>query len=108
MHQFSFDVCTAHPSKPDRLTAGYVGSRSRKFLLGTGTVNLNQLGPDQARLGQSLFDLVDNPFYNKGGVGVIAAAQLQRAQLLRPFPQFGTVGLTFGDFNHARYDSLTV
>src|SRR5207244_9527649 len=80
----------------------------RKFLLGTGTVNINQLTPDQAKLGQSLFDLVDNPFFNKGGAGVIAAAQVQRAQSIRPFVEFGTVGLTFGDFNHARYDSMVI
>ncbi|MCC6585797.1 MAG: TonB-dependent receptor [Bryobacterales bacterium] len=107
MHQFSFDVQRILPGQLV-LTAGYVGSRSRKFLLGTGSVNINQLTADQARLGQSLFDLVDNPYYNKGGVGIIAPAQLQRAQLLRPFPQFGAVGLTFGDYNHARYDSLAV
>lgn len=107
MHQFSFDVQRILPGNIV-LTAGYVGSRSHNFLLGTGTVNINQLTADQSKLGQSLFDLVDNPFYNKGGVGVIAAPQVQRAQLLRPYPQFGAVGLTFGDFNHARYDSLAV
>ncbi len=107
MHQFSFDVQRILP-KQIVLTAGYVGSRSRKFLLGTGTLNINQLTADQARLGQTLFDLVPNPFFNNGGTGVVAAAQLQRAQLLRPHPQFGTVGLTFGDFNHARYDSFVI
>jgi hypothetical protein len=107
MQQFSFDVQRILPGSIV-LTVGYVGSRSSKFLLGSGTVNINQLTADQAKLGQTLFDLVANPFAGRGGTGIIAAAQIQRAQTLRPFPTFGTVGLTFGDFNHARYDSMVV
>jgi hypothetical protein len=106
-HQFSFDVQRVLPAQIV-LTAGYVGSRSEHFLLGVGTVNLNQLTPQQMSLGSALFTTVDNPFFGKGGTGIIAPARITQAQLLAPYPEFGGVGMTFGDFNHARYDSLAI
>ena len=107
VHQFSVDVQRVVPGQIV-ITAGYIGSRSERFLLGTGTVNLDQLTPEQMGLGNALFNLVNNPFYQKGGAGTVAAATITQAQLLKPYPQFTSVGLTFGDFNHARYDSFAL
>src|SRR5262249_44892236 len=54
-----------------------------------------------------LNDKVANPFYQHGGTGVISGATVTRAQLLMPYPEFGTVSAGT-DYNHASYDSLVV
>ena len=108
VQQFSFDVQRQLPGGI-ALAVGYVGSRTRNLILGTGAYNLNQLPPQYLSLGSGLNEQVANPFFGKpGAIGVISAQRFTRAQALRPFPQFGAVSLSFDDFNHARYDSLAV
>src|SRR6185369_7275620 len=89
VQQFSFDVQRQIGSIT--VAAGYVGSRTANLIIGTGTVNYNQLNPSNFSQGAALLQSVDNPFFGKGGIGVIAAAKVQRQQLLRPYPQFGSV-----------------
>ena len=48
-----------------------------------------------------------NPFYQRGGTGVLAGATVNASQLLLPFPQFTTVTESLSNgFN--RYNALTV
>ena len=106
VQQFSFDIQRQIGSVT--VAAGYVGSRTANLIIGTGTVNYNQLLPSNFSQGSSLLLPVDNPFFGKGGTGVIAPAKVQRQQLLRPFPQFSSVSATLGDDNHAKYDSFVL
>jgi len=105
VQQFSFDIQRQVGSIT--FAAGYVGSRTANLIIGTGTVNYNQLLPSNFSQGSALLQSVDNPFFGKG-TGVIAPAKIQRQQLLRPFPQFSSVSATLGDDNHAKYDSFVL
>ncbi|MBS1823963.1 MAG: TonB-dependent receptor [Acidobacteria bacterium] len=53
--------------------------------------NMNQLPVDQLSLGTGLQQRVNNPFVGIISSGPLAAAQVTRAQLLRPFPHYLTI-----------------
>lgn len=110
VHQFSIDVQRQLPLGM-ALTAAYIASRSSHLGPGgtqEGPLNINQLPPDKLSLGAALLSPVTNPFFGKGGTGVIGSATVPQNQLLRPFPEFGAVTLYQSDFNHARYDSMVI
>jgi hypothetical protein len=107
VQQFSLDIQRELPGNL-AVMLGYVGSRSSRVHVGMGAININQLEPRHLPLGAQLLQQVDNPFFGKGGTGVIAAPRVTRAQLLRPFPQFGAVNLLMSDDNTAKYDSLVL
>lgn len=107
IHQYSFDIQRQLPGGVAVL-AGYVGTLSRHLVLGTGSVNINQLAPEFYSLGGALNQSVENPFYVPGGPGFIGARTMTRSQLLRPFPHFAAVNLINCDCNRARYDSLVI
>ncbi|MEZ5356471.1 MAG: TonB-dependent receptor [Bryobacteraceae bacterium] len=106
VHQYSFDI--QREVKGLTLLAGYVGTTSRNMVLGTGTININQLDPSNFSIGRPLLDRVPNLYYSAGGPGLIGATSITRAQSLMPFPQFDRVNLTFSDQNKGRYDSLVL
>lgn len=70
------------------LEVGYVGTRGRQLPV---EVMLNQLDPQYMALGSQLNQLVSNPFYGVVERGIHLSPQISRAQLLRPFPQFGAL-----------------
>lgn len=107
VHQYSLDVQRELPFGVG-LLIGYVGTLSRNVNIGTGNININQLDPRLFSEGTRLFDLVENPYFGRGGAGVIAGRTVARNQLLRPFPQFGAVNLQMSSNNRARYDSLVM
>lgn len=107
VHQFSFDL-QRELAGGFVLSAGYVGSRTSHLVLGTASININMLSPAYFQLGSALNDRVANPFFGKGGSGLVGAAMIARQQLLRPFAAFGEVNLLFSDQNKARYDSMVV
>jgi hypothetical protein len=72
-----------------------------------GLININQVAPQYYALGSALLDKAANPFYGSGGTGLIGGATVARAQLLKPYPEFGNVQAGT-DFNHALYDSIVV
>lgn len=72
------------------LDTAYVGSKGTH--LQVGTQELNQLPDQYLALGQGLFEQVKNPFYGLITTGTLSAQTVQRGQLLRPFPQFTSVG----------------
>jgi hypothetical protein len=73
----------------------YVGARGDKLGLGGSNdtaVNINQLDPKYLALGAALNQTVANPFFgNPNAGGYATQATLSRAQLLRPYPQFGNI-----------------
>ncbi len=58
-----------------------------------GTININQVDPRHLALGTALNDQVPNPFFGlPAGQGFnVTSPTVARAQLLRPFPQFGNI-----------------
>ena len=105
VQQFSFDV-QREVGAGIVMSAGYVGSRTSHLVLGTATRNMNQLYPQLLSMGPALLTKVNNPFYGNGGTGVIGASTVSLAQLMLPFPEFGSLGVMFSDANKARYDSF--
>ncbi len=71
----------------------YVGARGLKLNESSGgDYNLNQLRADQIAAGNSLLDRVPNPFYNViSPVFNLGNSTIRKADLLRAFPQFGSV-----------------
>lgn len=89
-------------------SVGYSGSRTSNLTWTTAALNINQLDPRYFSLGSALTAAVANPYYGKGGTGVIGGATVARNQLLRPFPQFASVNFTNSDRNSAQYDSMAL
>ncbi|MBL8179335.1 MAG: TonB-dependent receptor [Bryobacterales bacterium] len=80
-------------SKGMVMEVGYTGSQGRKLLFGTGQ-QANQLHPSQFALGAQLDQAVPNPFFGVITTGVLSGATVPRQRLLRPFPQFTSVGVS--------------
>jgi trimeric autotransporter adhesin len=105
VQQYSFDVQRELPFGV-ALEVGYVGSHSTHLTQATANININALNPSLLSQGSALTATVANPFFNKGGAGVIGSATLSQVQLLLPYPTFSTINLQYNDSSHARYDSL--
>ena len=91
------------------LEAAFVGNRGRQLSRGgEGGFSLNQVNPSFLSLGNQLNQLVDNPFFGNGGSGVVANRQVSRAQLLRPYPQYGAIYPLFSQGATSDYNALQV
>jgi hypothetical protein len=96
VQQYSFDV---QRELPGRLVAllGYTGTHGDDMSYGGEFpggvyVNRNQLPASALSLDYALFDEVPNPFFGIPEAGDFSQTEtISRAQLLRPFPQFGGV-----------------
>jgi hypothetical protein len=109
VYQYSFDIQRELPYNI-ALELGYIGSESRHLqtsATGTGAMNMNQVPSAYMALGSQLNNKVSNPFYGHGGTGVIGAPTIAQAQLLRPFPEFGNLGILTNP-GKARYDSFII
>ena len=107
VQQYSFDIQRELPFGV-AMEVGYVGSHSTHLTQATANININALNPALLSQGSALTATVANPFFNKGGAGVIGAATVSQVQLLLPYPTFSTINLQYNDSSHARYDSLVV
>ena len=89
------------------ISAGTLNSHSL-HLLQSG-VNIDQLNPANYALGvAALSQTVPNPFYGNGGVGTLATANVSRAQLLLPYPQYTSVSQSNADSASSIYYSFYV
>ena len=90
------------------VSAGYLGSRSDRLGL-LGNVNINQLDPRYFDLGPSLQEEVPNPFFGNSVFGNLSETEtISRAQLSRPYPQFGGLyAAQMGD-GKRRYHSVVL
>ena len=70
-----------------------------------GPLPYDQLPDQYLAMGDALRTQVPNPFYGLVATGTLAAATVQRAQLLRPFPQFTGVS-TINSYGNSIYHSL--
>jgi hypothetical protein len=108
IEQFSFDVQRELPHNI-AVSAAYVGSRSYHLMLGTPSLNINQLNPNYFSMGAAaLSQAMPNPYYVPGGPGIIGNKTVSEAQLLRPFPAFGNINIMGSDQNKAQYDSFVL
>ena len=109
VQQFSVGVERQLPGQI-ALEAEYIGTRSVHLSpspTGSNAINVNQLDPANFSLGASLNDQVPNPNYLLSGPGILGQPTISRAQALRPFPQFTSVGL-FVSSSHADYNAFLV
>lgn len=89
------------------IDATYVGNHGVQLIEnGEATVNLNQLTPQQVSQGASLLTQVPNPFYGLITVGTLASKTVPEYYLLRPFPQFTSVGPIFQVGGNSSYNAL--
>jgi hypothetical protein len=85
MQQWNFNIQRELPGRI-AMEASYTGSKGTKLTdLGW---NMNQLTVDNLALGTQLQQRVANPFAGIVSSGPLAAAQVTRAQLLRPYPHY--------------------
>jgi outer membrane receptor protein involved in Fe transport len=82
------------------LEAGYAGNRGLKLLQDR---ELNQLPDSALGLGDALRQTVPNPFAGQIRTGALAAPNITRAQLLRPFPHFLSVVSANAAFASSNY-----
>jgi hypothetical protein len=68
----------------------------------------NQLPDEDLKLATELQALVDNPFYGQISAGPLSSAQVSRAQLLRPFPQFTGVSAVNSTRGASTYHAFEV
>ncbi len=91
------------------LEAAYVGTRGFHLSRnGESGLTLNQLRPEDMSLGSRLNELVDNPFYEAVGRGVLVGPKMSRAQLLRPYPQFTDIVPLYSSGSSSTYHALQV
>jgi trimeric autotransporter adhesin len=110
VQQYSLDIQRKLPGDL-ALTLTYVGSRGTHLQIGgigNGAININQLAPEfMSRT--DLQQQVPNPFFGTAGaVGLLRGATVARAQLLRPFPQFGNVLMRGASGANSVYNAFTV
>jgi len=106
VHQFSIDIQRQLPFGI-ALQGGYVGSRSSQLGLNAPGININALDP--SLLGTAgLTNSVANPFFGKGGTGVVGTATVGQYQLLLPYPTYGSITASYSSYNHAAYDSAFI
>jgi hypothetical protein len=94
VQQYSIDLQRELPHS-QAISISYTGSRGDHLGLGGSAdvgVNINQLDPKYMALGSALNASLPNPFFGNTNAGPFASqATLSRAQLLRPYPQFGNI-----------------
>jgi hypothetical protein len=106
--QWNFNVQRNLPGQV-LLEVAYVGTRGLQLSRNDESgLSLNQLDPKYMALGSQLNQTVDNPFYGIVDRGVLAAAKVSRAQLLRPYPQFTDVIPLYSTGASAVYHALQI
>src|SRR5579875_121420 len=110
VYQYSFDIQRELPGNI-ALEIGYVGSRSAHLqpssTNGAFAYDINQVPDSDLALGSALAASVPNPYYGHGGAGVVGSRTVTYAQLLRPFSEFGNIGILTNP-SRARYNSAIV
>jgi hypothetical protein len=83
----------------------YVGSRGMRIW---NNFPMNAAHPQFLSLGNSLLDLVDNPFYGKITSGNLSTPQIRRNQLLVPYPHYGGINWIRGTVGDSVYHGFTL
>jgi trimeric autotransporter adhesin len=113
VQQFSVDLQRELPGN-QAITVSYIGSRGDNLTLGGSNDfgnNVNQLDPKYMALGSALTAQLPNPFKGNpafAGTSFFTASTLSRAQLLRPYPQFGNILARRVTEGKARYNAAVI
>jgi hypothetical protein len=107
VQQYSIDV---NRELPGNMAIGfeYAGATGRDLGLGgsnDGIININQVPTQFLSLGPALLENVPNPFFGlPAGQGKnVTSQQIQRRELLRPFPQFNDILMRQSTFGKNQY-----
>ncbi len=75
---------------------GYTGVQGRKLLLGSASMNMDQLNSQYLSMGSALNSQVANPFYGviTSPTSVLSAKTIPAWRLLVPYPQYSSVMLS--------------
>jgi hypothetical protein len=85
----------------------YLGNRGTNLQSGA-VFQLNSLEPQYLALGNSLNELVPNPFAGIIRSGPLSSATVARRQLLLPYPQYTSVAQQFPNAITSRYHAMVV
>ncbi len=111
VQQYSVDFQRELPNNQS-ITVTYMGAKGDHLGLGgsnDAAININQLDPKYLVLGSALTQTVPNPFFGNPSAGAYATqATLTRAQLLRPYPQFGNVSAGHVTEGKNKYDAAVI
>ena len=111
VQQYSVDFQRELPNSQS-ISISYTGSRGDNLGLGGSNdvgVNINQVDPKYMSLGAALNASVPNPFFGNANAGPLATqATVTRAQLLRPYPQFGNILARHVLEGKSRYNAAVV
>ena len=105
VHQYSFDI-QRELGWGVALAVGYVGSRGKQLTIGNA-VNINQL-EERYFSDPNILQSVANPYYDPTGQGIIANQNINRAQLLRPYNQYGDLRTSINSYGRSTYDSMVI
>src|SRR5262249_7038380 len=103
VHQYSVDIQRQLPGGV-AIELGFVGSHSAHLTQATANININALQP--SLLSTISTSSVANPYFGKGGAGVVAGSTLSGVQLALPYPTFSTINYQYSDRSYANYQSL--
>ncbi|MGA1995930.1 MAG: carboxypeptidase-like regulatory domain-containing protein, partial [Bryobacteraceae bacterium] len=103
-HNWELNIQRALPGS-GVLTVSYSGSRAI-HLLAASNVNIDQIPAQDFSLGSALTQTVPNPFYGIFTAGSLTGATVQRAQLLRPYPEFSSVTRDSPGYGNSHYEAM--
>jgi len=83
----------------------YAGNKGNNLPIRNGW-QMNQLHPTQISPDAGLLELVDNPLHGLVPVGALSRPQVQRGQLMRPFPQYPGVSFAAPGWGNSNYHAL--
>lgn len=105
VHQYSFDI-QRELGWGVALAVGYVGSHGSNLTIGNA-VNINQL--EERHFGDpGILSSVPNPYFTDGGQGFLGNANINRAQLLRPYNQYANLTTSINSWGRSTYDSVVI
>jgi hypothetical protein len=87
------------------IDVAYSGSKGTRLPV---DIQLNQLADSQLAKGSQLLQQVNNPFFGVITVGSVAGRMIPASQLLRPYPQFGSVNIRALHVGNSTYHSAQV
>ena len=104
MQQWNFDV--QHEFGRELVVEGLYAGSVGAGLPAQWASQMNQLPDAYLSQGASLQQLVPNPFAGVVTSGTLSLPTVQRAQLLRPYPQFQTLYVEGNPLGHSNYHSF--
>jgi hypothetical protein len=92
------------------LEVGYLGLRGIRLADNAPGESYTQLPASFMSLGAKLDQQVPNPFYGlySNGAGLFSSPTIRYADLIRPYPDYGSVTSSRMPFGHSLYNAMTI